>query len=232
MRFRRFRPGLVAAALLMLGACASVEREEPESPAAVVIGPVLSGLKARLSGRPAAGATPALQLTRARLAGITTRLWLVQLEKTGAVAGVTKAAENRGFTTYLSPDSRAVILKRGLLAGTRGLAGDLMEADLAPLEAALRGRGPRDYSRSVAWLNGEDRLQRVTLTCRLTKQGRETIEIVERRYATIRYRETCRSDAGPVVSDFWLAAGGGEIWQSRQWAGGVLGHLGLQLLVP
>jgi len=217
---------LALAGALTLAACSSTG-EKPESDLvflATVIKAKLTAAK-QAAGQPA---NPLKRLTRAQLAKIKTRVMMAHLEKTGAWAALSLTARNHGYETYFAIDRKSVTLKDGILTETRGLAGDLMEADVSGVTAALKG-GARTYTRSYAWLNGEDHLRRENFECKVTSIGAERVEIVQRSYSTRHLREVCSGDSGQFASDYWLA--GREVVKSRQWGGKDIGYVGFWLLV-
>lgn len=216
---------LALAGVLILAACSSTG-EKPETELSFLTTAVKSKLAARKrAGQPV---NPLKQLTRAQLAKVKTRLMMAHLEKTGAWAALSRNARNRGYETYFAVDRKSVTLNDGILTETRGLAGDLMEADISGAAAALKG-GPRTYIRSYAWLNGEDHLRRESYDCKVTLVGTETVEIVQRSYRARHLRELCEGQSGQFTNDYWLS--GREVVKSRQWAGADIGYVGLWLLV-
>lgn len=218
---------LALAGALFLAACSSTG-EKPETELSFLT----STIKARLAARKQAGGQPVnplKQLTRAQLAKVRTRLMIANLEKTHAWAALSLSARNRGYETYFAVDRKSVTLKDGILTETRGLAGDMMESGISGIAAALRG-GPRTYSRSYAWLNGEDHLRRESYDCKVTPVASETIEIVQSRYQTRHMREICSGNDRQFTNDYWLS--GREIMKSRQWAGRDIGYVGFWLVVP
>jgi len=216
---------LALAGVLILAACSSTG-EKPETELSFLT----TVVKSKLAARKQAGlpVNPLKQLTRAQLAKVKPRLMMAHLEKTGAWAALSLTARNRGYETYFAVDRKSVTLKDGILTETRGLAGDLMEADISGAAAALRG-GSRTYSRSYAWLNGEDHLQRQSFECKVTSIGTERVEIVQRSYSTLHLREVCAGKDGQFANDYWLS--GREVVKSRQWGGKDIGYVGLWLLV-
>jgi len=79
------------------------------------------------------------------------------------------------------------------------------------------------------YLDGEDRLQRRTFQCDLRPAGRETIEIVERRYRASILEETCRTRDGSFTNSYWID-GTGRIVQSVQFVSPQVGFLVTQRL--
>jgi len=216
---------LALAGALILSACSSTG-EKPETELSFLttaIKSTLAGLK-----RARKSANPLKQLSRAQLAKIKTRLVMAHLEKTGAWAALSLTARNHGYETYFAIDRKSVTLKDGILTETRGLAGDLMESDISGVAAALKG-GTRTYSRSHAWLNGEDHLQRESFECKMALVGTEQVEIVQRSYKARHLREQCSGKGGHFTNDYWLS--GGEVVKTRQWAGRNIGYVETWLLV-
>ena len=217
---------LALAGAIALSACSSTG-EKPETELSFLTTAIKSAL-ATLKRRGHKSASPLKLLTRAQLANIKTRLMMAHVEKTGSWAALSLTARNRAYETYFSVDRKSVTLEYGILAETRGLAGDLMESDISGVVKALRG-GPLSYSRSYAWLNGEDHLQKARFGCTMKIVGTEQIEIVQRSFKTRHLHEQCLGKSGQFANDYWLA--GRETVKSRQWAGKDIGYVGTWLLV-
>lgn len=114
---------------------------------------------------------------------------------------------------WAAADGAQVALKDGMLISTRGFGMDLMSADV-PSVAALSG----DHSRTHHYLDGSDQPIRRAYTCTVaTAAGGDDVS------NSTHLQETCRSDAGSITNDFWIA-GGNRIVKSRQWVSQGVGY--------
>ena len=158
------------------------------------------------------------------------------------VPSLEAVAEARDQTAYLVPFSRRgdvtiwrtadngqLVLRRGLLTGTRGLGGDLVSSDYGQtLSALMQGSGAT--SRRLFVRNGNAGEDVLTLNCRTESLGRVRLDVVGRSYDTRHLRETCTFAQGRIQNEYWIEPRSGLIRQSRQWAGPSVGHLRMRLL--
>lgn len=168
-----------------------------------------------------------------------TRAVLDTLE--GAFLEVTRESEDLSAFLYVSEQTRddapgaitvwrtetneTLALRGGVLIATRALGGDLLSTEL---RIAPGGLGPASGARVLHVLNADNQQAVLPLACEVGDLGPETIEIIGARHATRHLRETCEGAGGVVVNDYWVDAGQGLIWQSRQWAGPHIGYLRLR----
>ena len=237
-------PARTAAALALaavLGACSGGTGELGRESAGGVSALQVAGQLGQALRRRRADPAP-FTVTRAQLAqaGITQPFLVARLES-GVTAGLFPAASNRGFLIWQTEDGIQIIGRGGVVAGTRGLGGDLLTAETEPLVRALAaGRGGR-YRRVLRRLDGEGRILRQAYDCALELGPAEVVTVLGRRHETRLSTETCR----PVVpADPELPAayrpepfvntynvGDGTIWLSRQWVGPAIGHLRLERVI-
>ena len=192
----------------------------------------LNMLRGGLFNRGDDAAPPQFTATRASLreAGITGPVLVARIETLGISAGLLQYQEVRGATVWRSLDGDTITTAGGLLRNTRGFGTDLHSLETAPLAQALAEGGETEYSRLFRGLDGLSRVETHRLYCRLEPQTRERVDVLGRGYDTQRYQETCNAQDRPApifVNTYWQGAGG-TIWQSRQWAGPVLGYVELE----
>lgn len=211
---------LLAASVLLVASCGSDPRRGSDGGFAQLVTSRLS------SGFGTQEAAPA-KLTRAQLDTIITPVQMVKLEKLGVEGLIAQIGTNRGIQTWSSVDTKTLSFQDGILIATRGFSGDLMTAE-APSRAQLADTR-QDYLRHYVFLSGDNQEQRRNFTCVVVDFGPETITIVERAYATSWMRENCTGRTGSFDNDYWYDASG-RLRQSRQWAGGTLGHVVIQHL--
>ncbi|WP_298567153.1 YjbF family lipoprotein [uncultured Aliiroseovarius sp.] len=148
-------------------------------------------------------------------------LILVSTSKGGQVATLRPIGLNRGVRTWLSPDQVSLSYHGGVLVATRGLGGDLMAADfVAPWQAKTN-----PYQRRASFLNAENQIETITLTCRATTQA---LREIRGRLAT-RTDERCGTSSDPILNSFWRLADG-TVWITRQWVSDPSGYLTTELI--
>lgn len=188
---------------------------------------MLSGLVEQKLGKSGQGTAQPLVLTRANLDGATTPIMLARIEGNGTTALLGPVATNHDTRTWSSADGATLSLTGGFLVATRGLGGDMLSADTKPLAAALSAGGG-SYARVYEHLDGENQVVETSLSCQLTAQGTQVIEVVEKRYSTQFYQEVCTSGSGTATNQYWVEPGTGLVRQSRQWVSPSIGMLFLQ----
>lgn len=216
----------VAAAVLALAGC-SGGKERPTANLQLLAA-ARSGIAARLAGPPQPP-----RMTRAEVDRLDRPLMETTLEKAGLVAILAVNAERADggggtVTVWRSEDAVTVALRNGVLIETRGLGGDVLSTEMqvpdgraGPAGTGLRVQHVRD---------DDDRTQPVSLLCSVADLGPETVDILERRYATVHLRERCEVGGGTVVNDYWIDSDRRLMRQSRQWAGPNVGYLGFRRL--
>ena len=183
---------------------------------------VTAGLKSLLHiGRGRRTADPLPKISQQSLALTTTPLIEAHIPSIPAAARLVEMGRNAQVRTFMAPDRTSLSFRRGVLVATRGLAGDLLSADISgPVQAMAQGRAA-SYLRANHYLDGERHETVLRSRCTITPTGPARIEIVGRSLSTTLWQETC--DNG-VVNLYWLGRDS-IIWKSHQWIGFDLGFL-------
>jgi len=128
-----------------------------------------------------------------------------------------------GFDTWLTPDGATLIMRQGMLVGTRGFGAGMMASDVdQPLAMVLNGReGFSD--RFHSFLDGNDEITTRTYRCKIESRGAREVSIGGRPTQTRLMAEDCKSRDQAFLNLFWVSRSGNRIVQSRQWAGDFLG---------
>ena len=240
------RPRHPVLALLALLALAACSRGDAVSPLELE---VVKAARAAIAAGPASK-TPTPALTRAVLDTIDGALLEVTLERRNQRAYLYVNAQRRDggpgkVVTWRTGDDITLAMRNGVLIATRGLGGDILSATV---QVAGDRPGPaRGGEKSFDIRALDHKARRLTLTCTLSDLGPATIEIIDRTYATRHIRETCEGGVagysigysigagtgapGRVVNDYWVDAGAGLVWQSRQWAGPQTGYLRMRRVI-
>ncbi|WP_370399539.1 YjbF family lipoprotein [Sulfitobacter sp. JB4-11] len=130
---------------------------------------------------------------------------------------------------WQSSDNAQIILRDGVLVGTRGLGGDMRSAQAGSTLAGFDGQGGGG-ARLMTLARANGIAQTVEFACDMTQLGPETIQIVDQRVATYRMRETCVRGDVSFTNEYWVETSGGRMRKSRQWAGPVFGYIALERL--
>ncbi len=186
---------------------------------------VLGGITSRVTQGKGAAPAP-VEITRASLASVTSPVLIAQVPVRQSRGTLIQARMNQGVGTYLSADNIAVMIRDGgIVVGTRGFGDDVMAASVPGLMGALTSGGGT-VTRTVQFLNGEDRIDTYTFTCKVTAAGSGDITILGRTHATRKFAEVCSGTGGQFTNTYWV--GGGVIWQSHQWISRTVGRMILQ----
>jgi hypothetical protein len=166
-------------------------------------------------------------ITRAEIDANDGDLLLAELRDGEVSAILVPGVSNPRGNTWVTPDGISLTFRGGLLIATRGLGADLMIADVGQVEAVLPGAG--NAVRVHEMLGGEDQIDRLRFGCQLSVEGRQTIEIFERRYETTKVNEVCTGDGATFTNSYWIDSHG-KIWKSHQWVSELVGYLDVERL--
>lgn len=180
--------------------------------------------KAKVS--PATQAQGLAQLAASALRSIKGPVILATMEKTASTSVLGMIGENNGVRTYATPTEQQMMLRGGLLAGTRGLGRDLMSSDTDQAAALIRGQRSGQVTRVQRYLDGDWVERPVKLTCEIAPAGTISAQGV----SGIQMAETCTSGAAKVQNTYIVS--GGQILGSRQWIGPYQGYVDIQVLRP
>lgn len=132
-----------------------------------------------------------------------------------------------GTVQWRDAGGAGLLLRSGILVGTRGIGFDLLTVDERGLLRALANGGAQGVSRTERRLSGDNTVETLTFTCDVASTGRETLTLYGSRYQTSRYEERCD---GPYsfVNRYWI--GGGLVRKSEVYVSAEAGILELTLL--
>ncbi len=174
-------------------------------------------------------------VTRAQLDQLTVGALEVVIEKGGRSAYLSPYSTRTDalpgqIVVWRSPDGAQIVLRDGLIMGTRALGNDLASADVNQSLHLLRtsGTGP---ARRVYYVREDDNTQAtVNARCEVSSMGPAKIEIVERSFSTTRMREVCLVGSDQITNEYWIDSSDKTVLQSRQWIGPRIGFLNLRVL--
>ncbi|MEL6241601.1 MAG: YjbF family lipoprotein [Pseudomonadota bacterium] len=134
------------------------------------------------------------------------------------------------IVVWRSPDGAQIVLRDGLIIGTRALGNDLASADVSQSLHLLRTSGTGAAHR-VFYVREDDNTQAtINAQCQVSSLGPAQIEIVERSFSTVRMREVCSVGSDQIINEYWIDSGDRTVLQSRQWVGPRIGFLDLRVL--
>lgn len=131
---------------------------------------------------------------------------------------------------WRASDGAQVILRDGLLVGSRGIGGDLIQSDVTQVQSLIASQSFGQATRVVSFLSGDNSLLTLTLSCTLSDMGIEALTLVEAPVNLRHIRETCAAEEGMIEYDYWVEPNTQVIRKSRQWSGPIIGYYEITLL--
>lgn len=162
----------------------------------------------------AAGQAAVLAITRDQVDAAPIPLIRVRIEGTGSLSTMTIVDAKANGSTWAGPDQAAFMFRNGVLIGTRGLGQDLMALATQGLTAE---RAAGESLRQYRYLDGDEVLVTLDVTCVTEEQGRRKLTILERSYDVDAVFQWCRGEEGlSFENHYWVLPGTSVVVQSRQ----------------
>ncbi|MCQ0970662.1 YjbF family lipoprotein [Paracoccus sp. TK19116] len=202
-----------------LAACGSEPAGNSTSPiglARLAVGEALAG--ARASREAPASPRSDQDIAAAALRVNPGPLILVGLESAGRTQALAMVGENGDMRTFMTENEQAVILRRGMLVGTKGLGNDLSVAEAGPSMALVLAGRSGQVNRTMRYITGDGLERPLPMTCNIGPGPNPGVMV-----------EDCTGAGGVTFQNSYLASGG-AISVSRQWIGPALGYMTIQEL--
>ncbi|UWR26529.1 YjbF family lipoprotein [Sulfitobacter sp. S223] len=212
--------GAVLVSSLLLG-CSYSSRND-EQPSSV---DQLRAVGAQILSSRRAGPPAKTEVTADILSKITVPVVQINPEVFGGSDFLTRATSRRdsGLGTvevWNSTDNAQIILRNGVLVGTRGIGSDIIAADadmtIRALQAGATTSGTRRYTIS----DGDVTTTDYVFSCNVRNMGGERISVANQLFDTRHMREDCVGGPQQAVrlsNDYWVQPGSGLVRKSRQW---------------
>jgi len=194
-----------------------------------LIGLVKAGRTAG-SGEPSAAPTPD-QIATAALASFAGPLMLVTLEAQGQTTVMGLYGQNGPMRTYALPSEQSIILRDGILAGTRGFGFDVMSAETEAVAELILARKEGTAAKVQRYLDAENVERPLPMDCVVQRADKSEFEIAGQTFGGTQMVEICTFQ-GQTVAGAYLVSDKGAVLASRQWIGPELGYVTLQTLRP
>ena len=215
---RALWPALLIAGLAACGNDDTGNNANPLLIAAQTAGGALSGLRDSQAGADAPAPRTPEQMAAEALRVNPAPLIMVGFETLGRTQVMAMTGQNGAVRTYMAPSQEALILRDGMLIGTRGLGHDLSVAE--PQTEPLIRAGRAGSARRVMRYYSGDGLERPLVFDCTTGPGPRAGVILE----------SCEGHGARFQNSFMPQ--GGHLPVSRQWAGPELGYVTIQVLRP
>ncbi|TKW68871.1 MAG: YjbF family lipoprotein [Paracoccus denitrificans] len=233
MRLVRNSAALVAAALT-LAACASSDQGGPDTlygQLRTVASPAIARATGRAPAAQPAAPRSAEQMAASALAANPAPLILVSLESNGATQVMAMTGDNGGMRTYMTPNEQALIIRGGILSGTKGLGNDLSVAEASNSAALIRSRRAGQASRTNRYIGGDGVERPLPMNCTVAIGEGKGFSFAGTGWNATQVVETCQAD-GLEVQNSYLVTASGQIPVSRQWISPELGYATIQTIRP
>lgn len=158
-------------------------------------------------------------------------LILVGLESSGATQVMAMVAENGNMRTYMTPNMQALIVRSGMLTGTKGLGHDLSVAEVENAANLIRSRRTGQASRTMRYIAGDGVERPLPLNCTVAIGAGKSFSFAGSGWNATQVVETCQG-SGVEVQNSYLVTASGQIPVSRQWIGPELGYVTIQTIRP
>ncbi|MDT1061460.1 YjbF family lipoprotein [Paracoccus sp. CPCC 101403] len=208
---------LGATVLAMLGACGNVDSEEGSIPG--LLAQAARQTVAKRDRAEVAEKVDPNQMAATALRVNKGPLIMVTLERANTTQVLAMTGENAGQRTYMTQNEQALILRNGMLAGTRGLGHDLSVAEMAQSAALIRAGQSGPAKRVMRYWTGDGLESPLTLDCTIGRGPKPGVMI-----------ESC--EKGPLKFQNNYLVQNGRVTVSRQWIGPDLGYATIQELRP
>lgn len=148
---------------------------------------------------------------------------LVTIRNGNLVAPLVKAQNNGDTITWISPGDVSMTFRDGILISTRGLAEDLMGADIPGVRAAIRAGGGT-VTRRHSFLDSLDQIVPRDMTCIITRGELEDLALISGTTKAVKYEEACTG--GMIFTNqYWVDPNSGDFLRTLQVVSGGIGFI-------
>lgn len=222
-------PVLLAAGLALAACGSDARKTETGRVATGEVKQLFAGLIGRKAAQPPA--PDAETIAREALAANAGPLILASFESTGGTSVLGMRGENGTMRTWFTPGAQALILRSGIVAGTRGFGFDMTSAETEALSALVSTRTAGTAPMVLRYLDGLGKERPLPLTCTVTPASATSYDFAGQTWAGTLVGAQCEG-LGYSTNPSFIVADSGEIISSRQWIGPQVGYVTLQVLRP
>lgn len=218
MTNRAFKITLAAFLLAGLAACGN-DTEGSGGPLGVLAqtaGQVVA--QRRAPDRPAAPARSPQEAAAEALRVNPGPLIQAGFERLGRTQVMAMTGQNGALRTFMTPAEEALVLRGGMLVGTRGLGHDLSVAE-PETEGLIRAGAPGSATRVMRYFAGDGLERPLQFSCTVGAGPAPGVTV-----------ESCQGHGTSFQNSYIVQ--GGQIAVSRQWIGPNLGYVTIQTLRP
>ena len=219
---RMTKAALAAALIAGLAACGNDDSGNQTNPV-LIAAKSIGATAARVRGGKADAAPAEAPRTPEQMAAEALRvnpapLVMVGFESLGRTQVMAMTGQNGGLRTYMAPSKEALVLRDGMVVGTRGFGHDLSVAE-PKTEALIRAGRPGNAPRVMRYFSGDGLERPLNFTCSVGPGPNPGVVV-----------ESCEGHGARFQNNY--APQGGHLPVSRQWLGPQLGYVTIQTLRP
>lgn len=147
-------------------------------------------------------------------------LIMAGLESMNTTQILAMMGENGGMRTYMTKNKQALIMRGGILTGTRGLGNDISVVEGEQVAALIRSGRSGQAQKVIRYYAGDGKERPLpTFTCTVSPGPKPGVTL-----------ETCEGGGAKFQNNYLVS--GGNVSVSRQWAGPGLGYITITQLRP
>src|SRR6056297_2060528 len=148
--------------------------------------------------------------------------------RTQSVSRLLLSHENQGVLTWLSIESASLKTRNRFIVGTRGFAEGLQAARVDAIERLVRAEAAGTANRFHTYLDGNNDISTRSYRCVVTPGEAESLTLMGQTVTARRVLEDCRSLTDEFTNIYWVKDG--EVLQTAQWIGPIVGALLIRLV--
>lgn len=215
--------------LAAVAACSNTENDGPVSIGRQAIGQVMGQIGGAKAPAPAPRDPAAIAADA--LAANPGPLILVEIDGNMRSQPMAMTGQNGRMRTYMTPSEQAIILRDGMLVGTKGLGHDLSVAEADGSAALIRSGRSGTAQRVMRYISGDGVERPLPLNCDVQRGASQSLAVGGRNWNLQQMVESCEGQ-GLKVQNTYLVSSDGQIPVSRQWIGQALGYVTIQTIRP
>lgn len=127
----------------------------------------------------------------------------VNVRNLGIFSTMVAVGQNGTRTTWIDQNNISIALENGLIVATRGLARDLMGADVSQSWVAIQNGGGTAQRRHD-FITDQDGILTELLQCSIVSEGTEEIDLFETSAMTERFKEKCEGEGLTFTNIYWI----------------------------
>lgn len=156
---------------------------------------------------------------------------LIDIEAAKTQGLVVHIETNGPYRTYGSGDRRAIIMRNGMITGTRGFGTDLMSSDAGALISLVSSRSSGTAAYATRILDGNVTEITLNYNCQVTNAG--SAQVAGGLINTVGTKMVAHCVApNHEMESVFVVDNSGRILSARQWIGAMVGHMSVQALRP